>query len=70
MHMMFSTFRQVAFDSVIAAEYSDALHRQGMRAMQGRDARGQPGKMGDVLLHETAVAWIRAELSKTLPKKL
>ena len=38
--------------------------------MQGRDARGQPGKMGDVLLHETAVAWIRADLSKTLPKKL
>ena len=66
------TDRGVGFFHVcgkITTEYSEALRSQGMRAMQGEDARAQPGKMGDVLLHETAVAWIRAELQRTSPKK-
>ena len=66
------TDRGVGFFHVcgkITTEYSEALRSQGMRAMQGEDARKQRGKMGDVLLHETAVAWIRAELQRTSLKK-
>ncbi len=35
----------------------------------GDDARVQPGHMQEVLLHETAVAWIRWRLTKTTPKQ-
>ena len=46
------TDRGVGFFHVcgkITTEYSEALRSQGMRAMQGEDARAQPGKMGDAL---------------------
>ena len=33
------------------------------------DAKAQPGKLGDVMLHETAVAWIREQERRTLPKR-
>ena len=29
----------------------------------------QPGKLSDCLLHETAVSWIRVQLTKTLPAR-
>ena len=37
-------------------------------AFWGEDAHEQPGACADVLLHETAVAWIRDGLSKCVPK--
>ena len=43
-----------------------ALRGQRLRAIQGHDARSQPGKLADHMLHETAVAWVRAKLSETL----
>ena len=45
------------------------MQDQNLRAMQGEDARLQPGKLGDVLLHETAVSWIRQKLELTLPRE-
>ena len=32
------------------------------------NAADQPGSLGDVLLHETAVAWLRHRLSRSTPK--
>ena len=33
----------------------------------GEDASVQPGSVGDMLLHETTVAWIRRRLTETTP---
>ena len=35
----------------------------------GSDARAQPGTLAQVLLHETAVAWVRVQQARTTPKK-
>ena len=43
----------------ITPEYKAALAEHSLKAYYGDDASVQPGKMGDVLLHETAVSWIR-----------
>ena len=35
----------------------------------GDNASAQPGHMQEVLLHETAVSWIRLRLAATVPSK-
>ena len=45
------------------------LERTALSLFWGEDAHEQPGACADVLLHETAVAWIRDGLSKSVPKK-
>ena len=35
----------------------------------GDNCGSQPGQLGDVLLHETAVSWIRARERKTVPPR-
>ena len=47
-------------DSV--AIVSKVLSRSGFRAFAGTDASAQPADVPDVLVHETAVAWIRTYL--------
>ena len=37
--------------------------------MMGDNASAQPGHMQEVLLHETAVSWIRLRLAATVPGK-
>ena len=54
---------------VITDEYRSALDTHGLRAFQGDVAAVQPGKLSDLLLHETAVAWIRVKLTRTLPRR-
>jgi hypothetical protein len=49
--------------------YKQALTDTGMRPFAGEDASDQPGSIGDVLLHETAVAWIRQRLIVTTPQQ-
>jgi hypothetical protein len=49
--------------------YQTALRRCGLTAFFKHDASRQPGKLQEVMLHETAVAWMRHRLSKTLPKQ-
>ena len=56
-------------------------HRADHRALQGRspparlggvhgdDAREQPGTLAQVLLHETAVAWVRLQQTRTTPRQ-
>ena len=52
----------------MTTEYKEALANSGFRAFAGEDASWQPGSIPDVLLHETAVAWIRYLTARTLPK--
>lgn len=44
--------------------YKAALQKHGFRTFAGDDASAQPPDVPDVLLHETAVAWIRNFLRK------
>ena len=54
---------------IITAEYKSALAAAGLKAFMKDDASVQPGKLSDLLLHETAVAWIRKKERTTLPKE-
>ena len=41
----------------LAAQYAAALREHGFKNCTGGNCGSQVGQMGDVLLHETAVAW-------------
>lgn len=43
----------------ITPEYKAALRANGLKAFNGDNAATQPGNLQEVMLHETAVAWIR-----------
>ena len=53
----------------ITASYKEALRANGLKAFFGDNASVQPGQLQDFLLHETAMAWMRDRLKKTLPRK-
>ena len=42
--------------------------RNHFRPIMGNNARSQPGSLQDVLLHETAVSWLRTRLTRSTPK--
>ena len=48
----------------ITWQYKDALQDAGLKAFMGDDASSQPGTLGDMLLHETSVSWIRALMTE------
>ena len=48
---------------------ASALDGTGLALFWGQDASAQPGCCADVLLHETAVSWIRKKLTATTPKR-
>ena len=54
---------------VVTPELALALGDTGLALFWGRDASAQPGYLADVLLHETAVSWIRKKLTATTPKR-
>ena len=54
---------------VITLQYRTALEAHGLRAFQGNVAAVQPGKLGDLMLRETAVAWVRNKERTTLPTR-
>ena len=54
-------------NGAITAEWQAGLKAAGLRAYHGDDAGAQPGSVGDVLLHETAVSWLRTGLTATTP---
>ena len=35
----------------------------------GDDAKMQPGTLSDLMLHETAVAWLRLKMERSTPKE-
>ena len=53
----------------ITHQFKIALQENSLKAFYGDDASAQPGKMQEVLLHETAVSWIRYRESQTRPKE-
>ena len=55
------------FTSGITAPYKAGLRSSGLRAFMGDDAKEQPGDLQDMMLHETAVAWIRHRESTSRP---
>ena len=53
---------------LITPEFLGALRAHNLEAFMGTDASEQPGALAQVLLHETAVAWTRHQLSLTKPR--
>ena len=43
------------------------MRENGFTAFHGDNAKVQPGRSGDLWLHETSVAWIRDRLKRSLP---
>ncbi len=52
----------------ITPEFAAALGANSFTAFHGGDASIQPGRSGDLWLHETAVSWVRERLKRSLPK--
>ena len=53
----------------ITDEFKDALRRNSFKAYYGDNAKVQPGALSEVMLHETAVSWIRWLQKQTRPKE-
>ena len=53
----------------ITGQYREVLAEAGLSAFMGDNAAAQPGKLSGLMLHETAVAWIRALERQELPKR-
>ena len=53
----------------ITAPFKQALQDNGLTGIMGDNASKQPGAMADMMLHETAVAWVRYRLAATTPKE-
>ena len=53
----------------ITEPFKQALRECGFKAFWGNDASVQPGHLQEVMLHETAVAWVRALQKTTSPKQ-
>ena len=49
----------------ITPEYKAALQENGLRAFMGEDASRQPGDLKELMLHETAMAWVVERLKVT-----
>ena len=54
----------------VVREYEDAVEKAGLRLYWGPSAKKQAPDLGDVLLHETAVAWFRAKMRVAKPECL
>ena len=50
-------------------EYKTGLQKAGLRAFMGEDNKIQPGQLQDLMLHETAVSWLRKKLMANGPAK-
>ena len=57
----------------ITGDYETACREGGFKPWVGTNAkkgpRAQPPDIGDVLLHETAISWLRREEERTRPRK-
>ena len=51
----------------ITCEFAAALRKHGLKAFHGKDAECQPGRSGDLWLHETTVSWIRERMKRSQP---
>ena len=53
----------------ITGAYQQALRDHRFKGAWGDDASVQPGTLQELMLHETAVSWIRLRLGRTVPAK-
>ena len=53
----------------ITPAFHEALQENSLTSIMGEDASTQPGNLQEVLLHETAVSWMRVHLCETTPVK-
>ena len=53
----------------ITAEFKRALRANAFTAFHGDNAQVQPGRSGDLWLHETAVSWIRVRPTESAPDR-
>ena len=53
----------------ITPGFKEALRRNRFKAYNGDNAKAQPGAMQEIMLHETAVSWIRHLEAQTRPKE-
>ena len=53
----------------ITHEFKAALADHGLKAFMGDDASQQPGSLWEMMLHETAVSWIRRGLIWNMPPR-
>ena len=53
----------------ITAGFKQGLRDNGLRAFMGDDAAEQPGALQELMLHETAVSWIRVKLQRCKPTR-
>ena len=56
-----------ASNGKITNEFETALRKHGLKAFHGKDAEKQPGRSGDLWLHETTVSWMRERMKRTQP---
>ena len=56
-------FYQASQGTILAA-YAEAIDANGFATLAGAEAKWQPPDIPDVLLHETAVAWVRSWFKK------
>ena len=56
-----------ASNGKITKEFETALRKHGLKAFHGIDAEKQPGRSGDLWLHETAVSWMRERMKRSQP---
>ena len=54
---------------LITKEFKAALKEYRFKAFWGDDASAQPGHLQEVMLHETAVSWLRVRMEASLPKR-
>lgn len=53
----------------ITSEFKAASVEHDLKIFMRDNAKMQPGNLQEVMLHETAVSWMRRRLAKTAPKK-
>ena len=51
-------------------QYAEAVEKAGFHLFWGPSAKKQSPDLGDVLLHETAVSWVRRRLRRSKPQVL
>ena len=55
------------FFSVGGRSVGECIREQGFTAVMGEDGSKQPGDLKDLMVHETAVAWLTHRLHVTTP---
>ena len=53
----------------IVPAFREARDVHGFKTIFGDDASIQPGKLQELMLHETAVSWLRLRLARSVPPK-